>query len=245
MCPARPAFRPVSRPPSRPARLLLGAISAGLLTAAVPGVAGAAGAAGAAGTSGPAGAVRGEGVSGASGALTGARPADTGNRSPAHTGIRSPADTGIRSPADALTAFLAGLDPTRPERRALLRVNTRRLAAGCGALAVDPHLQRAAHTYAAEMVRTRTFSHTSAGGLGPTERARAAGWSRGGVGENISMGFRDDPHGVVDDREHGWMHSDGHRANLLDCDWTRTGMGYDPGTVDPAYAAGSWVQLFG
>ena len=43
----------------------------------------------------------------------------------------------------------------------------------------------------------------------------------------------------------GWLGSRGHRANILDCDYTVIGVGFDPGTVLTGYAAGSWVQMFG
>ncbi|MEV0224374.1 CAP domain-containing protein [Streptomyces sp. NPDC050704] len=130
------------------------------------------------------------------------------------------------------------------EKRAFDNINTQRAEKGCAALVVDPNLQQAAHDYAVEMVRTGNFSHTSATGQSPTDRAKAAGY-KGGVGENIAMGFRDDPNGVVNNGTYGWMNSAGHRANILNCNYTRTGMGYDSGNIDPAYADGSWVQVFG
>ncbi|MDX3492353.1 CAP domain-containing protein [Streptomyces turgidiscabies] len=138
--------------------------------------------------------------------------------------------------AEAMTAL---------EKQALVHVNALRTAHGCAALVIDRGLEKAAHGYAAEMVRTHNFSHTSASGKSPGDRARDAGYTRGGVGENIAMGFRGDPDGVVNDADYGWMSSSGHRENILDCDYTRTGMGYAAGNIDPHYADGSWVQVFG
>ena len=131
------------------------------------------------------------------------------------------------------------------EQRAFDAVNAQRTANGCAALIVDASLQKAAHDYAAEMVSTHNFSHTSITGLSPTDRAKAAGYTRGGIGENAMMGFKDDPDGAVNNPTYGWMSSPGHRANILNCAYTRTGMGYDPGNIDPAYADGSWIQDFG
>jgi uncharacterized protein YkwD len=148
--------------------------------------------------------------------------------------------SGITPAAPAGTAAMTG-----PEKQAFDNVNARRTANGCAALVIDESLQKAAHDYAAEMVRTHNFSHTSASGKSPTGRARAAGYTRGGVGENIAMGFRGDPNGVVDNATYGWMGSSSHRANILNCGYTRTGMGYDAGNIDPHYAGGSWVQVFG
>ncbi|MDW4907271.1 ricin-type beta-trefoil lectin domain protein [Streptomyces sp. ADMS] len=134
---------------------------------------------------------------------------------------------------------------TALEKQAFDNVNAQRTANGCAALVIDASLQKAAHDYAAEMVRTHNFSHTSTAGKSPTDRARDAGYTRGGVGENIAMGFQGDPNGVVSDATYGWMSSPGHRGNILNCNYTRTGMGYDSGNIDPAYASGSWVQVFG
>lgn len=134
---------------------------------------------------------------------------------------------------------------TAPEKQAFDNVNAQRTANGCAALVIDASLQKAAHDYAAEMVRTHNFSHTSTTGKSPTDRAKDAGYTRGGVGENIAMGFQGDPNGVVNNATYGWMSSSGHRANILNCGYTRTGMGYDAGNIDPNYASGSWVQVFG
>ena len=123
-------------------------------------------------------------------------------------------------------------------------VNAARRANGCPALTVDLSLQTAAHAYAAFMVQQHWFDHDSPSGQSPTDRARAAGY-RGGVGENLMMGFKDDPRGAVTDATYGWLQSDGHRRNILNCDYTKTGVGYDPGNIQAGYADGSWVQMFG
>lgn len=154
----------------------------------------------------------------------------------------------------------SGIDPAAPatpptpvdtgtltalEKQAFDNVNAQRTANGCAALVIDASLQKAAHNYAAEMVSTHHFSHTSTAGKTPSDRAKDAGYTRGGVGENIMMGFAGDPNGVVNNPTYGWMNSSGHRANILNCGYTRTGMGYDAGNIDPNYADGSWVQVFG
>lgn len=136
----------------------------------------------------------------------------------------------------------AGL--TRLEQGVLDAVNAARQLAGCQPLAVDPALQAAAHAYAGLMVDQHWFDHRSPNGQSPTDRARAAGY-QGGVGENLMMGFKDDPAGAVNDPRYGWLQSDGHRANILNCDYRRTGVGYDPGNIQSGYADGSWVQMFG
>ena len=54
--------------------------------------------------------------------------------------------------------------------------------------------------------------------------------------ENIATGFPD-PAGVVT----GWMNSDGHRANILNCAYVHMGIGYAVGGTGTVY----WTQVFG
>ncbi|HST81247.1 MAG TPA: ricin-type beta-trefoil lectin domain protein [Kineosporiaceae bacterium] len=158
------------------------------------------------------------------------------------TASAAPVTSAAPSPAPTTSAPEA---MSSMEKQAFDAVNTQRTSNGCAALVIDTSLQKAAHDYAVEMVTTHHFSHTSTSGLSPTDRAKAAGYTRGGVGENAMMGFKGDPNGAVNNPTYGWMSSTGHRANILNCKYTRTGMGYDPGNIDPNYADGSWIQVFG
>ena len=103
--------------------------------------------------------------------------------------------------------------------------NVERAKAGCGALRIDARLTTAARLHSQDMVDRGYFSHTSPDGEGPGDRAEAAGypsWS----GENIAAGYPT-PTAVV----RGWLSSDGHRANILNCSFSRIGVGvaYGPG----------------
>ena len=175
--------------------------------------------------------------------VPGGKTASGTEREPTLWGCDSGGDQRWRGITPAVPADATGM--TALEKQAFDNVNARRTAHGCAALVVDESLRKAAHDYAAEMVRAHNFSHTSASGKSPTDRAKGAGYTRGGFGENIAMGFQGDPNGVVDNATYGWMGSSGHRANILNCGYTRTGMGYDAGNIDPNYANGSWVQVFG
>jgi uncharacterized protein YkwD len=174
------------------------------------------------------------------GPVTTTSPAPTS--SPAPTNSAAPTTSAAPSPAPTTSAPEA---MSSMEKQAFDAVNTQRTSNGCAALVIDSSLQKAAHDYAVEMVTTHHFSHTSTSGLSPTDRAKAAGYTRGGVGENAMMGFKGDPNGAVNNPTYGWMSSTGHRANILNCNYVRTGMGYDPGNIDPNYADGSWIQVFG
>ncbi|MBO3732484.1 CAP domain-containing protein [Glycomyces niveus] len=113
-------------------------------------------------------------------------------------------------------------------------VDQERAEAGCGALERDDRLDAAARLHAEDMAAHDYFDHTSQNGRGPTERAAAQGYE-GGVGENIAAGYPDAA-SVME----GWMNSEGHRANILNCDYDVLGVGVADrdGTL-------YWVQNFG
>jgi len=113
-------------------------------------------------------------------------------------------------------------------------VNQARAEAGCGALERDSRLDKAALLHAEDMAANDYFSHDSQDGRSPTDRAAEQGYE-GGVGENIAAGYPD-AEAVME----GWMNSEGHRANILNC-------GYDVIGVGAADRDGTiyWVQDFG
>ncbi|NDU71672.1 stress protein [Actinomadura sp. DSM 109109] len=114
--------------------------------------------------------------------------------------------------------------------------NGHRSAHGLRPLAGDPFLTAAAQAYSEDMVARRFYSHTSPEGTQPWDRARAAGATHLGIGENIACGQRS-PAEVVQ----GWMDSPGHRANILKPDFTHIGVGFHGGGKAGTY----WTQLFG
>ena len=117
-------------------------------------------------------------------------------------------------------------------QRVLDLVNIERRKAGVKPLALSDELMGAAAVRSQEI--TKVFSHTR-----PDGTAFSSIVSRHGrrIGENIAAGYQT-PEEVVD----GWMHSDGHRKNILYADFTELGVGY-------AYEENSqykhyWVQIF-
>jgi uncharacterized protein YkwD len=124
-------------------------------------------------------------------------------------------------------------DPTA-EAAVLALVNEARVDAGCGALTADPALAAVARAHSADMRDRDYFSHTSPEGLSPFDRAERAGidYSRA---ENIAFG-QADATAVME----AWLESPGHRANILDCELTKLGVGVAEGPGGPW-----WTQLFG
>lgn len=111
-------------------------------------------------------------------------------------------------------------------------VNGERAKAGCGALAEESHLDKAAQDYSDDMAAGNFFSHTSPSGVTFDQRIKNAGYSKPG-GENIAKG-QTSPAQVME----SWMNSEGHRANILNCSFTKIGVGVT--TSDWV-----WVQDFG
>ncbi|WP_350278645.1 CAP domain-containing protein [Kribbella sp. HUAS MG21] len=122
----------------------------------------------------------------------------------------------------------------------LTLTNQERAKAGCGPLRTNKALTTAAEAHAADMVAQHYFAHDSLDGRSPFDRMKAAGFTGGAMAENIAVGYSSAA-AVVE----GWMNSDGHRKNILNCEYTMIGIGYDSGVVKPEWGNGSWVQNFG
>lgn len=117
-------------------------------------------------------------------------------------------------------------------QRVLDLVNIERRKAGVKPLALSDELMRAAAVRSQEIIKV--FSHTRPDGTPFTSIVSRHGRR---IGENIAGGYQT-PEDVVD----GWMHSEGHRKNILHPDFTELGVGY-------AYEENSqykhyWVQIF-
>lgn len=111
-------------------------------------------------------------------------------------------------------------------------VNAERADAGCGPLKVDDRITAAAQAHAEDMAAKDYFSHDSQDGRTFDQRIRNAGYPSPGA-ENIAVGAR-----TADQVMQMWMDSDGHRANILNCDLNTIGVGLDRNGF-------YWVQDFG
>jgi uncharacterized protein YkwD len=111
-------------------------------------------------------------------------------------------------------------------------VNTERGKTGCDPLRVDPKLAQAAQDHSSDMAERDYFDHTTPEGLTFADRIVNAGYPTPGA-ENIAVG-QQDAQQVMD----GWMNSDGHRANILNCDLNTIGVGLEENGM-------YWTQDFG
>jgi uncharacterized protein YkwD len=110
------------------------------------------------------------------------------------------------------------------ERRAFDLVNSERRARGESPLVWDAELSSLARQHSLAMARSGHLGHTGPDGRDMAERARSMGirgWRV--LGENVAFnqGF-DDPSAFAVQR---WMGSSKHRANILNTQFTRTGIG--------------------
>lgn len=121
---------------------------------------------------------------------------------------------------------------TNYEQEVIRLVNEIRVRNGLKALTYDWELSRVARYKSQDMKDNRYFAHTSPVYGTPGQMVRSFGISYRSVGENIARGYKT-PQAVVD----GWMNSSGHRANILNPNYTRIGVGY---VADGRY----WTQMF-
>ena len=125
------------------------------------------------------------------------------------------------------------------ERAVLDGINREREARGVGRLAADAALGAVARAHSLDMLENRYFAHRSPAGLGAAARVAAAGIPFRLVAENIAQNVRvADPAAAAVKQ---WMTSPGHRENLLDPRFTRTGVGV---AVDAAERRLVFTQLF-
>lgn len=116
----------------------------------------------------------------------------------------------------------------------LALVNEERAKVGCSPLTTSAPLTTLAQNFSEDMAARGFFDHTDPDGDTPWDRAAQAG-VQGLAAENIARG-QADAQAVMT----AWMNSDGHRANILNCDYKTIGIGVHEGSGGPW-----WVQNFG
>ncbi|RDG39875.1 CAP domain-containing protein [Streptomyces corynorhini] len=168
---------------------------------------------------------------------------------PKQKATESPSGSGSGSGSGAATGPASGTAPSTenatedrgasaPDASAaaavLSLVNQERAKVGCAAVRADGSLDALAQAFSDDMAARGFFDHTDPDGRTPWDRADKAGVKNLG-GENIARG-QATAQAVME----SWMNSDGHRANILNCDYTRLGVGVHTGAGGPW-----WTQDFG
>lgn len=111
-------------------------------------------------------------------------------------------------------------------------VNKERTSRGLSPLTLNAELSRVARIKSEDMRDNGYFNHNSPTYGSPFDMMKSFGINYQTAGENIAMG-QQTPEAVVT----AWMNSDGHRANILNANFTQIGVGY---TSQGNY----WTQMF-
>ena len=139
----------------------------------------------------------------------------------------------LAAPASASAACAGGdVAPTQANgavvrHATLCLLNEQRASHGLRKLRSSAKLRSAAQAFTWAMVRNDFFDHVSPGGSTLMSRVRSTAYTAGArgwaLGENIAWGagYRGTPKAIVD----AWMHSSGHRHNILTGRFTEIGIG--------------------
>ncbi|WP_212992104.1 CAP domain-containing protein [Actinoplanes auranticolor] len=140
-----------------------------------------------------------------------------------------------RQPTTSAPKVGAGL--AAQETEVIRLVNVERDKAGCGSVRLNTKLRTAMRLHLQELGTHGDLyiSHVSDDGRDFVTRAKEQGYNDPG-GENVARGQRD-----AADVMTSWMNSEGHRANILNCDFKALGAGAVKGTDGTIV----WGQLFG
>lgn len=109
-------------------------------------------------------------------------------------------------------------------------VNQERAKVGAVPLTLNLELSKVAQEKARDMAANGYFSHTSPTYGSPFDMMRQFGVRFSYAGENIAKGYTS-PASVMQ----GWMNSPGHKANILNTNYTHLGVGIKDNV---------WVQMF-
>ncbi|MBU3804301.1 MAG: serine protease [Candidatus Cellulosilyticum pullistercoris] len=168
-----------------------------------------------------------ESNSGNTGSNNGSNNGNTGSNNGSNSG-NTGSDNGSNNGSTDSTVT----SQTAFENRVLELVNEERAKNGLSALQMDESVREVARVKSSDMSKNNYFSHTSPTYGTPFEMLKSYGISYKSAGENIAQGYTS-PEAVVN----GWMNSSGHRANILNANYTHIGIGYE---ADGNY----WTQMF-
>lgn len=125
---------------------------------------------------------------------------------------------------------------TADERRAFNLLNADRAKNGLPPLKWNRELSILAGKYGQDMINRHFFSHYNPEGQSPFERMRAAGISYSYAGENLAINTS------VDTAEKAFMNSPGHRANILNSNYTEVGLGVKYDSKGSAYVVQEFIR---
>ena len=122
------------------------------------------------------------------------------------------------------------------EKNAVELMNADRRANGLSDLKVSSAVTAVARSHAQDMVNRKFFSHSNPDGKTPSDRLKAAGISYSAVGENIAENTS------VQAAETAFMNSSGHRANILNSNYTTVGIGVAYDSAGNVYVVQDFIK---
>jgi uncharacterized YkwD family protein/spore coat assembly protein SafA len=146
--------------------------------------------------------------------------------------IYIPAETAAKPNAPAAPADQS---QSSWEEQVVQLVNAERQKQGLNPLQLDKQLSNVARAKSQDMRDNNYFSHQSPTYGSPFDMMKSFGISYRYAGENIAAGQRN-PEEVMK----AWMNSSGHRANILNPNYTHIGVGLVKGGSYGYY----WTQMF-
>lgn len=143
--------------------------------------------------------------------------------------------TANQSATDQASAETAATALGNFEQKVVDLVNAERAAAGLAPLKINIELSAVAELKAEDMRDNNYFSHTSPTYGSAFDMMKQFGVSYASAGENLAKG-----HITSQAVMEAWMTSAGHRANILNAEYTEIGVGYVKDSAGTTY----WVQHF-
>jgi uncharacterized protein YkwD len=143
------------------------------------------------------------------------------------------------------TADQLGLEPAAAQIAMQCLTNYARAQAGLAPLQLNAQLNDAGTAKLAKDVSCGEFSHTPCGQpFSAVFGDYLKGAARYEIGENIAWGTG--KYGTPREAMNGWLHSAGHRENILAAGYTELGVGYLPDQTFLGYSGATlWSQQFG
>jgi uncharacterized protein YkwD len=130
--------------------------------------------------------------------------------------------------------------PASIEEAVIAQMNRERGAHGLKPLRMNASLALAAEDRIHDLFAKHYFNHVSPDGMQPFVWAQRRGYAYSVIGENLAAGYPTATR-VVD----GWMHSPGHRANILGRDFDEVGVAVADGSPVGRYGGPTYVALYG
>jgi uncharacterized protein YkwD len=121
------------------------------------------------------------------------------------------------------------------EQRAFDLLNADRRANGLPTLKMNGSLVVLAENYGEDMIKRNYFSHYNPEGQSPFDRMRNYGISYRYAGENLAI------NNSVDAAERALMNSPGHRANILNPNYTEVGVGVNYDSRGSVYVVQEFI----